>query len=142
MDIAVETLMIRREQGLKCLNDFHILPFLDQKVEDDTYYRIRNSTLSFGFVGLNEMLLSLFGKGIEDPEANKFGVKCLEYINDRTKALKDETGLRWSVIQTPAESTAYRFATLDKKRFIKTDKTEGQSRVSDSVVGIVFNFLI
>lgn len=117
MDIAVETLMIRREQGLKCLNDFHILPFLDQKVEDDTYYRIRNSTLSFGFVGLNEMLLSLFGKGIEDPEANKFGVKCLEYINDRTKALKDETGLRWSVIQTPAESTAYRFATLDKKRF-------------------------
>lgn len=31
MDLAVETLMLRREQGLKCLNDFHILPFLKQK---------------------------------------------------------------------------------------------------------------
>lgn len=117
MDLAVETLMIRRQQGLKCFQDFGILPFLSQKVEDDTYYRIRNSTLSFGFVGLNEMLLSLFGAGIDDPDANKFGVKCLEYINARAKALQEETGLRWSVLQTPAESTAYRFATLDKEQF-------------------------
>ncbi|MDL2246244.1 anaerobic ribonucleoside-triphosphate reductase, partial [Methanobrevibacter sp. OttesenSCG-928-K11] len=117
MDLAVETLMIRREQGLKCLDDFKILPFLDQDVEGDTYYRIRNSTLSFGFVGINEMLLSLFGEGIDNPDANKFGIKCLEYMNDRTKQLKEETGLRWTVLQTPAESTAYRFATLDKEAF-------------------------
>ena len=117
MDLAVETLMIRRQQGLKCFNDFGILPFLNQEVEDDTYYRIRNSTLSFGFVGLNEMLLSLFGAGIDDKDANKFGVKCLEHINNRAKALQDETGIRWSVLQTPAESTAYRFATLDKEQF-------------------------
>ena len=117
LDLAVETLMIRRQQGLKCFENFGILPFLNQKVEDDTYYRIRNSTLSFGFVGLNEMLLSLFGTGIDDPEANKFGVKCLEYINERAKSLQAETGLRWSVLQTPAESTAYRFATLDKEKF-------------------------
>ena len=117
MDLAVETLLIRREQGLKCLNDFKILPFLDQDVDGDTYYRIRNSTLSFGFVGLNEMLLSLFGEGIDNPDANKFGIKCLEYINQRAKNLQEETGLRWSVLQTPAESTAYRFATLDKEQF-------------------------
>jgi len=117
MDLGIETLMLRREQGLKCLDDFKILPFLNQKIEDDTYYRIRNSTLSFGFVGLNEMLLALFGVGNDDPEANKFGLKCLEYMNNRTAELKKETGLRWTVLQTPAESTAYRFATLDKKVF-------------------------
>lgn len=117
MDLAVETLLIRREQGLKCLDQFKILPFLDQDVDGDTYYRIRNSTLSFGFVGLNEMLLSLFGEGIDNPDANKFGIKCLEYINQRAKNLQEETGLRWSVLQTPAESTAYRFATLDKEQF-------------------------
>ena len=127
MDLAVETLMLRREQGLKCLNVFHILPFLDQKVGDDSYYRIRNSTLSFGFVGLNEMLLALFGKGIEDPDANKFGVKCLEYVNARADELKNETGLRWSVIQTPAESTAYRFATLDKEQFGDKAIVQGDS---------------
>lgn len=117
MDLAVETLMMRRQQGLNCFENYGILPFLNQKVEDDIYYRIRNSTLSFGFVGLNEMLLALFGVGIDDPDANKFGVKCLEYINQRAEALKEETGLRWSVLQTPAESTAYRFATLDKEKF-------------------------
>ena len=117
MDLAVETLMLRREQGLKCLNDYHILPFLDQDVDGEPYYRIDNSTLSFGYVGLNEMLLALFGEGIENPDANKFGVKCLEYVNERANQLKDDTGLRWSVIQTPAESTTYRFATLDKKQF-------------------------
>jgi Oxygen-sensitive ribonucleoside-triphosphate reductase len=64
------------------------------------------------------MLSSLFGEGIENPDSNKFGVKCIEYINERANQLKDETGLRWSVIQTPAESTAYRFATLDKKQLV------------------------
>ena len=60
MDLAVETLMIRRNQALNCLNKFDILPFLKQDIEGETYYRIQNSTLSFGFNGLNEMLLSLF----------------------------------------------------------------------------------
>ena len=130
MDLAVETLMLRREQGLKCFEDFKILPFLSQKVEEDTYYRIRNSTMSFGFVGLNEMLLALFGKGIDDPEANKFGIKCLEYMNARTTELKKETGLRWTVLQTPAESTAYRFASLDKKVFGDKSITQGDEQTS------------
>ena len=117
MDLAVETLLIRREQGLHCLNDYDILPFLTQKIKDEYYYRIDNSTLSFGFVGLNEMLMALFGQGIDNPEVNKFGVKCIQYLYDRASELQKETGLRWSVIQTPAESTAYRFATLDKEQF-------------------------
>ena len=81
MDLAVETLMIRRQQGLNCLNNFDILPFLKQDVDGETYYRIQNATLSFGFCGLNEMLLALFGEGIENPDANNFGIKYLEYIN-------------------------------------------------------------
>lgn len=117
MDLAIETLLIRREQGLHCLNDYDILPFLTQKIKDEYYYRIDNSTLSFGFVGLNEMLMALFGQGIDNPDANKFGVKCIQYLYDRASELQKETGLRWSVIQTPAESTAYRFATLDKEQF-------------------------
>ena len=121
MDLAIETLLIRREQGLHCLNDYDILPFLTQKFQEENYYRVENSTLSFGFVGLNEMLMALFGQGIDDADANKFGVKCIQYLYDRAMELQKETGLRWSVIQTPAESTAYRFATLDKEQF--GDKT-------------------
>ncbi|MDR3292050.1 MAG: anaerobic ribonucleoside-triphosphate reductase [Methanobrevibacter sp.] len=126
MDLAVETLNIRREHGLKCFNEYNLLPFLNQEVEDELYYRIENSTLSLGFVGLNEMLLTLFGEGIENPDSNKFGIKVLEYMNKCTEELKKETGNRWTVLQTPAESTAYRFANLDKEQFDKEVITQGR----------------
>jgi len=127
MDLAIKTLNIRRAQGLDCLNNYNMLPFLNQDVEDDIYYRIENSTMSFGFVGLNEMLMSFLGSGIENPDSNKFGVKILEYMNKRAEELKKETGLRWTILQTPAESTAYRFATLDKEKFPESVITQGGS---------------
>ncbi|BBL62037.1 anaerobic ribonucleoside triphosphate reductase [Methanobrevibacter arboriphilus] len=127
MDLGIRALNIRREQGLNCLNNYNLLPFLNQDVEDDVYYRIENATMSFGFVGLNEMLMSLFGSGIDDPNSNKFGVEILEYMNKRAQELKKETGLRWTILQTPAESTAYRFATLDKEKFSDNVITQGES---------------
>lgn len=117
MHIGEEVLKIRREQSLKCLNEYNLLPFLSQKVDDEMYYRIDNTTMSFGFVGLNEMLLSALGAGIDDKDANKFGLKVIQYMNDRAAELKAETGLRWTILQTPAESTAYRFATLDQEKY-------------------------
>ncbi|MBI5680944.1 MAG: anaerobic ribonucleoside-triphosphate reductase [Methanobacterium sp.] len=117
LNLAEEVLMLRREQALKCLNNYNLLPFLSQKSNDDMYYRIDNSTLSFGFVGLNEMLLSHLGVGMEDKDANKFGLKVLDYMNARADELREETELRWSVLQTPAESTAYRFAMLDMEKY-------------------------
>lgn len=120
MNLAEQTLMLRREQALDCLNDYNLLPFLSQRPNDEEnsmYYRIQNSTMSFGFVGLNEMLRSYLGAGIEDKGANEFGLRVIDHINERAAKLKDETGLRWSVLQTPAESTAYRFATLDMEKY-------------------------
>ena len=132
-----QILLIRREQGLKALNEYKILPFISQNIpeEESPYYRIENSTLSFGFNGLNEMLLSTLGANIEDSDANKFGQKVISYINDNANRLKDETGLRWSTIQTPAESTAYRFATLDHEKYpdqVITNGTEGSYYYSNS----------
>ncbi|GAA5818596.1 MAG: anaerobic ribonucleoside-triphosphate reductase [Methanobrevibacter sp. CfCl-M3] len=125
MDAAVEVLDIRRDHGLKCLKEYNLLPFLSQEIQDEYYYRIENASLSLGFVGLNEMLLGLFGEGIENPDSNKFGVKILEYMNKRTKELQKATGNRWGVLQTPAESTAYRFANLDYEQFGKDVITQG-----------------
>ncbi len=117
LGLAEQTLMLRREQALNCLNNYNLLPFLSQKPsEDEMYYRIENSTMSFGFVGLNEMLKSFLGAGIEDKDANKFGLKVLDHLNGKASELINQTGLRWSVLQTPAESTAYRFAMLDMEK--------------------------
>ena len=117
MKLAEEILLIRRDQAMHAFNNYNILPFLKQEYEGESYYRIENSTLSFGFNGLNEMLMALFGVGVEDPDANKFGLKVVKYMHDHATELKEQSGLRWSTIQTPAESTAYRFASLDHEQF-------------------------
>ena len=130
MKIVEDVLMLRRDRALKCLNDYNILPFLTQKMGEDPYYRVENSTLSFGFVGLNEMLLAQCGAGVEDPDANKFGLDVIKYINERADELKKNTGLRWGVIQTPAESTAYRFAMLDREKYPDQVICNGDSEAS------------
>lgn len=117
MKLGEEVLMLRREQAMNCLDNYNLLPFLTQEAEGDRYYHIDNATLSFGFVGLNEMLMSHCGNGIDNDDARKFGLDVIKHINKRADELKDKTGLRWSVLQTPAESTAYRFATLDKEKY-------------------------
>lgn len=117
IEMAVEVLKIRREQALHCLDDYHLLPFLSQEIDGERYYRIENATMSFGFTGLNEMLEYHLGSGIADPESNRFGLKVVEHINERAAELKKETGWRWSVLQTPAESTAHRFAMLDHEHY-------------------------
>jgi len=104
---AEEVLLLRRKHALSCLDDYSLLPFLTQEFDGDRYYSIDNATLSFGFVGLNEMLQYHCGEGIENPDSRKFGLKIIKYMNQRAKELKEETGLRWTVLQTPAESTAY-----------------------------------
>lgn len=130
LENAKEVLLIRRERAIKCLQDYKILPFLTQEFENNPYYRVENSTLSFGFCGLNEMLMSLTGDGIADKESNKLGHKVIDYINDKINILKNETPYRWSIIQTPAESTAYRFATMDRKMYPDQVICNGDSSAS------------
>ena len=130
MHLGEEVLMLRREQAMNCLDNYNLLPFLTQEAEDERYYQVDNATLSFGFVGLNEMLMAHCGEGIEDPDARNFGLKVIKYMNKRTAELKKETGLRWTVLQTPAESTAYRFATLDKEKYGEKAILQGDEQAS------------
>ncbi len=130
MELAKEVLLLRRQQAMNCLDDYNLLPFLTQEFDGDRYYSINNSTLSFGFVGLNEMLQYHCGEGITDPDSQKFGLKLIEYMNKRAEELKDETGYRWTVLQTPAESTAYRFAMLDREKFKDKIIVQGDAETS------------
>lgn len=125
--LSEEVLMLRRQQAVACLDDYNLLPFLTQELNDERYYRVENSTMTFGFVGLNEMLQSFCGSGIEDPNSLKLGLKVVDYMNGRAQELKKDTGLRWTIIQTPAESTAYRFAMLDREKFGNNAITQGDS---------------
>jgi len=127
LHLSQEVLMLRRKQALAALDDYNLLPFLTQEVDGERYYRVENSTMTFGFVGLNEMLQAHCGAGIEDPDSLKLGLKVIDYMNQRAQELKKETGLRWTIIQTPAESTAYRFAMLDREKFGASAITQGDA---------------
>lgn len=99
--------------------DSGILPFLAQKgVDGKPYYQWDDLTHTIGFVGLNEMAQFMTGKEIhEDRGSYDFGmdvVKCLKQSMDEMTA---ETGWRCTLTQTPAETTAGRFAKLDLKDF-------------------------
>jgi anaerobic ribonucleoside-triphosphate reductase len=117
MEIAVEALLVRKQHAHKML-DNGLMKFLTQKDIDGTpYYRVENATLSFGVVGLSDALRVLHGSDITNNKIRKEGHKIMQYINDYASSLQNETGYRWTVLQTPAESTAGKFATEDKRRY-------------------------
>ncbi len=116
--IVKDALLIKHDEMIKRLYEDKILPFLTQEFDGEPYYRYEYTTKAFGFVGLNEMLKYHIGEELhESKEALKFGVRVIKFMRDYAERLKEETGLRWSVTQTPAESTAGRFARLDYKYY-------------------------
>lgn len=119
MEAAAEALLLRRQHAEKLLK-LGLMKFLTQKdIEGDNseYYRIDNATLSFGVVGLSDALSVLYGTDITNNRARKHGHEIMRYINDTIKNLSEETGYRWTVLSSPAESTAGKFATEDKRRY-------------------------
>lgn len=115
LSLAKSILVKRREQGEFCLNKLQNLQFLSQKDIKDgrPYYKIENSTLSFGIVGLHEAVKILNGGEYDDALA----VSILEHINKYATQLKEETGYRWTVIASPAESTAGKFGIINKRKY-------------------------
>jgi ribonucleoside-triphosphate reductase len=103
--ILVEALNIKHKTTLKILDD-RIMPFMTQKFGDEQYYRYDNTTKTFGFVGLNELLQYHIGEELHtSKDALKFGEKVIQHIRNYANNLKKETGLRWTLTQTPAESS-------------------------------------
>ncbi len=118
LEILKEALLIKYRITKERLYTDKLMPFLTQEIDGEEYYRYSNATLSFGFVGLNEMLKYHLGKELhEDKESVKFGEKVIRFMRDYADNLREETGLRWSVNQTPAESLAGRVARLDYKYY-------------------------
>lgn len=121
LDDAKEILMLRRAHAERVMKN-GLLKFLSQEDKHDSqskdgYYRIDNATLSFGVVGLSDALRILTGADITNKSSRKIGHEIMAFINDYAKRCQNETGYRWTVLQTPAEATAGKFATMDKRLY-------------------------
>ncbi|MCK5553377.1 MAG: anaerobic ribonucleoside-triphosphate reductase, partial [Deltaproteobacteria bacterium] len=116
------------------------LALLAMKRDGSSYLRMHRASYLIGMVGLNELVQIHTGKQMrESKEAFKFGLKVIAHMNLLADQLGREYGMHFVLEQTPAESTAYRFAKLDVQdyrekadRVVKGDISRGEIYYTNS----------
>ena len=79
---------------------------------------LKHGTLSVGFIGLAECLISLIGAHHgESEEAQKLGLEIVTHMREKVDAKCKQTGLNFSLLATPAEGLSGRFINIDRKRY-------------------------
>lgn len=113
MKIARESLEIKRKIITR-LMDKGLFPYTQR------YLRHWNNHFStIGLLGMNESLLNFMGKDLAHKEARKFATKVLHHMRTRLVSFQEQTGYLYNLEATPAESTSYRLAKIDRKKFSK-----------------------
>lgn len=76
-----------------------------------------NHFSTIGICGMHEACLNFLKKGIGTPEGKEFAVETLIFMREVLKEFQAETGHLYNLEATPAESTSYRLARLDKEKY-------------------------
>lgn len=111
LNIAKDSLEIKRDWLQKNVIETRLIPAYMEYVGT-----IQNHFSTIGVLGMNEMCENFMGKNILDDEAHRFCVKVGDHIRQRLLEFQSETGHLYNYEATPAESTCYRLALLDKKK--------------------------
>ncbi len=119
MDLAKESLEIKRktlenfmEKGLYPYSKYYLAGIKKMR---KNYWDNHFSTI--GLVGMNEALLNFLDCDIGSSKGIKFALKIMDFMRDRLKKYQEKTGNLYNLEATPAESTAYRLAKIDKKKY-------------------------
>lgn len=116
------------------------LALLTMNLDGEPYYRLQKASFLVGMVGLNEMVQYHTGQQMhESRDSLKFGLKIIASMKSESERIGEEYGIRMPLEQTPAESTAYRFARLDMKYYplqaptvIRGNKSTGEVYYTNS----------
>jgi ribonucleoside-triphosphate reductase len=111
MDMAKESLEAKREIVVNMLAK-NIMPYTKVYLG-----HFANHFSTIGVCGMHEACLNFLGKGIGTPEGRAFAIEILSYMRTVLKEYQDETGNLYNLEATPAESTSYRLARLDREKF-------------------------
>ncbi len=76
-----------------------------------------NHFSTIGVCGMHEACLNFLGKGIGTPGGKKFTIEVLQFMRDTIREFQEETHNLYNLEATPAESTSYRLARLDKAKY-------------------------
>lgn len=127
-------------ESLLALNDQGPLALLTMKKDGRPYLRMERTTHLMGILGLNELVQAFLGKELhQSNEALRLGVKIISLMHLQCKELSRRYKLNFVLEQTPAESTAYRFAKLDLRDYpklasavVKGDQDRGEIYYTNS----------
>lgn len=75
------------------------------------------ATISLGYAGLYEAVRYMTGKSHTDPEATPFALAIMKRMNEKCKEWKEKEHLGYAIYGTPLESTTYKFAKANQRRF-------------------------
>ena len=93
------------------------LAMLTMKNDGFPYLRMKNAVYLTGVTGLNELIHIHQGRELHHREALACGYKIMSHLLAEAVRLGRQHGMQFLLEQTPAETTAYRFARLDLKYF-------------------------
>ncbi len=113
MDIAARSLKIKRDVITKLLNE-GLYPYTKRYLGT-----FNNHFSTIGLVGMNEACLNAkwIKKDLTDKKAQKFTQDVLNHMRERLSDYQEMYGDLYNLEATPAESTSYRLAKHDKKRY-------------------------
>lgn len=125
IDVSARSLKVKRGVITKLLEE-GLYPYTKRYLGT-----FENHFSTIGLVGMNEVGLnaSWLGKDMTDKETQKFTVEVLNYMRERLSDYQVKYGDLYNLEATPAESTSYRLAKHDRKRYpdIKTAGNEGDT---------------
>lgn len=125
MDISARSLKVKRKVISKLLNE-GLYPYTKRYLGT-----FDNHFSTIGLIGMNEVGLNAawLGKDLTEKETQEFTKKVLNHMRERLSDYQEEYGDLYNLEATPAESTTYRLAKHDRKRWpdIKTAGKEGDT---------------
>ena len=125
MDIAARSLKIKRGVITKLLNE-GLYPYTKRYLGT-----FENHFSTIGLIGMNEVGLNAnwLRADMSDPKTQEFTKEVLNHMRERLSDYQEQYGDLYNLEATPAESTTYRLAKHDRKRWpgIKTAGKPGDT---------------
>lgn len=125
MDISARSLKVKRGVITKLLDE-GLYPYTRRYLGT-----FENHFSTIGLLGMNEVGLNAkwLGEDMTNAETKEFSVKTLNHMRERLSDYQEKYGDLYNLEATPAESTSFRLAKHDRKRFpdIKTAGKPGDA---------------
>ena len=124
LDLCFEALMYRYHSLLGVssnISPIHwqngVIANLSSNEKIDSLLKNNYSTLSLGYVGLNEITKIIKKVDLSNNEGQRFAIKLLKYIKGKCDNLKKETNLAFGLYAINSEEISKYFINIDKEKY-------------------------